>query len=65
MKQSCLYGKHVEISTDTYVGYLYAKPKQKKFRVTNVYSSIDSSDNKRFYFREMTNFNFPEVDFKF
>ena len=46
MKQNYLYGKHVGIYTETNIGYLYAKPKQKILRATNAFSSIDSSDNK-------------------
>jgi hypothetical protein len=47
MKPDYLYGKHVDIITESYISHLYAKPKQKIIRATNAFSSVDSSDNKR------------------
>ena len=47
------------------ISYIYGKPKQKILSATNVLSSIDSSDNKRFHFREFSNFKFPEVMLNF
>jgi hypothetical protein len=46
MKQRYLYVKHVEKSTDTYLGYLYAELKLKIHRAANANSSTDSSENK-------------------
>ena len=47
MKDRYLYGKQVEIFTETYIGYLYAEHNQKALRATKAFPSIDSSDNKR------------------